>query len=72
MKMPNPAAAQIAPQPTATVRPPFPQRRLNAADLADLAPTLPKPAETTARAPAAPAQNDARPVRPGSLLDIKV
>jgi len=66
MKVPNPAV-QIPPP---FARNPAPQRRLDAADLADLT-QAPKPApETAARTQTPPA--DIRPQRPGSVLDIKV
>jgi hypothetical protein len=65
MKVPNPAV-QIPPP---FARNPAPQRRLDAADLADLT-QAPKPAPEPATRTQAPA--DMRPQRPGSLLDIKV
>jgi hypothetical protein len=68
MKVPNPAV-QIPPP---FARNPAPQRRLDAADLADLT-QPPKPAsEPAGRTQAPPAAADVRPQRPGSLLDIKV
>ena len=67
MKVPNPAV-QIPPP---FARNPAPQRRLDAADLADLT-QPPKAAEAPARTQAPPAPADVRPQRPGSVLDIKV
>lgn len=73
MKVPNPAA-QIPPPLAGNVhRNPAPQRRLDAADLADLSQAAAKPAvEEPARTQTAPAHTDIRPQRPGSVLDIKV
>jgi hypothetical protein len=68
MKVPNPAV-QIPPP---FARNPAPQRRLDAADLADLT-QAPKPStEPAAKTHAPLAAAGIRPQRPGSLLDIKV
>lgn len=49
-----------------------PARRLEPGDLAELKPAVASPLPDAAAKPVAPPQDDARPLRPGSRLDIRV